>query len=68
MCINKTVLKDYNLSDYNPDDRLFYVQVKYIKAMLPEIVLGEMTPPHELCHDDHKRVPTPCAKLGMMSL
>ena len=26
-CINKTVLKDYNLSDYNPDDRLFDVQV-----------------------------------------
>ena len=63
-CINKTVLKDYNLSDYNPDDRLFDVQVKYIKAMLPEIVLGEMTPPHELCHDDHKRVANSLREIG----
>ena len=63
-CINKTVLKDYNLSDYNPDDRLFDVQVKYVKAMLPEIVLGEMTPPHELCHDDHKRVANSLREIG----
>ena len=48
----------------NPDGRLFDVQVKYVKAMLPEIVLGEMTPPHELCHDDHKRVANSLREIG----
>ena len=65
-CFNKTILKDYNCnrSAYNPDDALFDEMVRFVRLTKPDIVLGEMTPPHELCHEDHTRVAKAIEDLG----
>ena len=63
-CYNKTALKDYNRSEYHPDDRLFEYQVRFAACTAPDIILSEMTPPHDLCHYDHIEVARKIRELG----
>ena len=63
-CINNTALKDYNRAEYHPDDKLFDEMVTFISLTTPDIVFGEMTPPHDMCHLWHKEVARKIRALG----
>ena len=63
-CINKTSLKDYNRSEYNPDDMLFDEMVEFVRLTKPDIVLGEMTPPNDMCFEDHMECARKIEALG----
>ena len=63
-CINNTALKDYNRAQYHPDDKLFDEMVTFISLTTPDIVFGEMTPPHDMCHVWHMEVARKIRALG----
>ena len=63
-CVNKSVLKDYNRTEYREEDTLFLEQLQFVRVTRPGVVMCEMTPPHEMCHDEHVFLARQIASLG----